>query len=354
MAVRHRYLWAVPAVALAVALGGCASRNQPLSPPDVAVPAGAVLNPTVGAQDELHDCDPRRSLQPSSTPPDWVLRQKHLVVGVDQADVLMSSWNPGENKFEGFNIDLVTAIVKEIWPGDDPEDHLRFTVVPGGAGSFGYLSGGSADAPHIDLVATSLTATCTRAKAVTFSEDYLDSGQTVLVRKKADGSPEFAGLEEMGGKRLCAGQGTTSIEYLSQYRTRGGASFVLVAAPQVIDCLVLLREHQVDGVSTDHQILLGFAHGAPDLTLVTEAPYGNASKCEHHNASPCTWFTDEPHGFAAARNADGEALIKYVNHVLDEMRADGRWQQFHDAWLAGHPDAGPPSPSPCPSSWPCR
>src|SRR5213078_563201 len=110
----------------------------------------------------------------------------------------------------------------------------------------------------------------------------------------------------------------------SRFRTRQGAALVLVGAPQVIDCLVMLGEGQVDAVSTDHNILLGFAEGAPDTTFVTEAPHGNSAMCTHHDSLPCTWLSDEPHAFAAARDAAGAALIQYVNHVLDEMRADHR------------------------------
>src|SRR5207244_2954286 len=107
--------------------------------------------------------------------------------------------------------------------------------------------------------------------------DYLDSGQTALVRR-APGigtivdRPQFAGMEELAGHRVCAARGTSALANLYAYRTAAGGELVPVQAGHAIDCLVMLRQGQVDAVSTEENTLRGFAQMATDTMLVTEPP----------------------------------------------------------------------------------
>ncbi|MDT0527756.1 transporter substrate-binding domain-containing protein [Micromonospora sp. DSM 115977] len=333
----------VASLALLAALAGCTAPATP-APAPPARPPGVATTPTTDATGGV--CPVRRSLPPDPTPPRRILDRGELVAGVDPSDATMSHWDASSQRFEGFNIELMLAVARALWPADDPRNRLTFKAVPPGQGAFAMLDKG-----EIDVVATSLTASCERARRVLFSNDYLDSGQTVLVRRNADGTPEFAGMEQLGGRRVCAATDTTSLAMIAGYRTAGGLRPVPVHAPHPVDCLVMLRQGQVDGVSTDDNILLGFARMAPDTTLVTEAPRPERRSCDHHRDENCTWFTDEPHAFAF-RLTDGRELVAFVNHVLAQPRTAVVWQQAHDRWLAGHRDRGMPSPGPVTTGWP--
>ncbi|MER7475758.1 transporter substrate-binding domain-containing protein [Micromonospora sp. NPDC000018] len=329
--------------ALLTVLAGCAApATPPPAPP--ARPPGVATVPTTDDADVI--CPVRRSLPPDPTPPSRILDRGELVVGVDPSDATMSHWDARSQRFEGFNIELMLAVARAIWPTEDPRERLTFKVVPPGQGAFTMLENGD-----IDVVATSLTATCQRARRVVFSNDYLDSGQSVLVRERAEGVPEYAGMEQLGGKRVCAGANTTSLAMISSYRTLTGERPVPVQALHSVDCLVMLRQGQVEGVSTDENILLGFAQMAPDTMLVTEPPRRDRQFCAYHRDENCTWFTDEPHAFAFHLD-DGRELAAYVNHVLASPRTATVWRQAHDRWLAGHRDRGMPSPEPPTTVWP--
>ncbi|MCX4473524.1 transporter substrate-binding domain-containing protein [Micromonospora sp. NBC_01655] len=331
-------------------------------PPDsTTVPAAApsgVQQIAAGGEPANAICTVRSSFAPSSTPPRAILGRapgQGLVAGVDPSDATMSHWNAVTQQFEGFNIDLLLAVVRAIWPGEEPRKRLTFKVVPPGQGAFEMLAPDHPD--RVDVIATSLTASCERAKQVVFSNDYLDSGQTALVRRvdgRPDGPPEYTGIEQLGGRRVCAAARTTSLAAIASYRTADGAHPVPVQAAHAIDCLVMLRQGQVDAVSTDENILIGFTRMAPDTVLVTESPRDNAPFCRYHDGRrPCTWFTDEPHAFAFARdNPDSVELARFVNHVLESTRASGAWSAAHQQWLADHPDRGQPTPGPPVTSWP--
>ncbi|MFG3708247.1 transporter substrate-binding domain-containing protein [Micromonospora sp. NPDC047670] len=334
------------AASLALLLAGLAGCGAPAAsnsaPP--ARPPGVATAPTTDAAGAI--CPVRRSLPAVGTPPAHVLARGELVAGVDPSDATMSHWDARTQRFEGFNIELMLAVARAIWPTEDPRKKLTFKVVPPGQGAFTMLEQGD-----IDVVATSLTATCQRARRVVFSNDYLDSGQTVLVRERAEGVPEYAGMEQLGGRRVCAAANTTSLAMIAGYRTAAGERPVPVQADHSIDCLVMLRQGQVEGVSTDENILLGFAQMAPDTMLVTEPPRRDRQFCAYHRDEECTWFTDEPHAFAFHLD-NGRELAAYVNHVLASPRTATVWRQAHDRWLAGHRDRGMPSPGPATTRWP--
>jgi polar amino acid transport system substrate-binding protein len=53
-------------------------------------------------------------------------------------------------------------------------------------------------------------------------------------------------------------------------------------------------------------------------------------------------FTDEPHGLAFARGATD--FVRFVNGILDRMRADGTWTALYNRWLAATLGPAPPPP----------
>jgi polar amino acid transport system substrate-binding protein len=121
---------------------------------------------------------------------------------------------------------------------------------------------------------------------------------------------------------VCAATGTTSLKAL----------LALESKPKVFgvtswtDCLVMLQQGQVDAISTDDVVLAGLAAQDPNVELVGPSmgvePYGVGIKLEN------------------------EDLVRFINGVLDEMRADGTWNSLYnkDLLLALGPSNGPPTP----------
>ena len=163
------------------------------------------------------------------------------------------------------------------------------------------------------MVVDAVTITCQRRQAVDFSTVYYDAHQRVLVPK----SSQVRGLQDLGGKRVCATAGTVPYREIQTYPSHP----VPVGVQQAIDCLVELQQGRISAVSTDDAILLGFLKQDPYVKLVgppiADAPYGIAISPAHPD------------------------FVRFVNGVLAQMRADGQWQALYGHWV-GSPVPAPP------------
>ncbi|WP_345538675.1 glutamate ABC transporter substrate-binding protein [Phytohabitans rumicis] len=305
-----RVLWVA---AVALLLGAC-SPGRPVSPVDSSaqppVPLG-VRDPAVApsAVPPEPACDPRASLRPDGTDGSTVEKIRargRLIAGVDQNNYLFGFRDPFTGKLAGFDIDLVREIAKAIF-GD--AEKVQYRVVTQ-AERLTAVNG------QVDLVANSMTITCARRELVEFSTNYLDSGQRVLV---PEGST-VKGIDDLGGKRVCSAANTTSIQAVIDAPSKP----VAISAVDWTDCLVLLQQGQVDAISTTDNVLAGLAAQDPTTRIVGPR------------------FTDEPHGLAFSRTAPD--FVRFVNGVLDDLRANGTWTALYTRWLA--PTLGPAPPPP--------
>ncbi|MEU3456542.1 glutamate ABC transporter substrate-binding protein [Micromonospora sp. NPDC006766] len=303
-----------PALALltVLCLAGCtAARPLPEARVDVAAPrpVGA-QDPAVipsGAAAPPGSCDPRASLRPSGTLPApgrmpggstmaRIAERGRLVVGVDQNNYRFGYRDPGTGDLVGFEIDLAHEIARAIF--GDPGKVL-FRAVTTAEREQAVQSGA------VDIVIRSMTMTCDRWQRVSFSTEYVSAGQAILVAK---GSP-IKGLQGLAGKKVCASTGSTSIRNVATKAPQA----LPVSAADALDCLVMLQQNQVDAVSGDDTILAGFAAQDPGTTVLPDR------------------FTEEPYGMAMKKESPD--LVRFVNAVLERLRADGTWARLHHTWL---------------------
>ncbi|MET0234816.1 MAG: glutamate ABC transporter substrate-binding protein [Kibdelosporangium sp.] len=245
---------------------------------------------------------PEPAQMPANSTMDRIFKRGLLVAGVDQNLNLFSSRDPLTGELRGYDVDFVREIAQALF-GD--RSRVRFRAV-NFTNNFTLLKDG-----EIDILVHSLTITCERryGRGIAFSTDYLDAGQKVLVRKR---SP-YNGPADLGGRKVCAPAGTTSIRSVRDYRK---AKLVPVAVAEFSDCLVLLQQGQVDAISTTDTVLLGMRQQDPTLEIVGEA------------------MTDEPHGLALRDNESETDMVRFVNGVLEQTRQNGRWRQIYTDWLA--------------------
>lgn len=253
------------------------------------------------------DCgDPRQSYDPLSPlpAPDALpagstmaaIRDRgELVVGVSADTLLLGARNPFTGTIEGFDIDVLHDISTAIF--GDP-DHLRFRVITSGQRLDVLTSG------EVDIVARTFTATCARWESIAFSATYYEAGQKVLV---AADDPATS-LEDLAGQRVCAPAGTTTLTRLADYDVEA------VAATTHTECLALFQQGEVDAITGDDTILAGFAAQDPQAKVVGSA------------------ISAEPYGLGM--QAGQVDLVQFVNAVLAQRVADGRWQASYDRWLA--------------------
>ncbi len=220
-----------------------------------------------------------------------------LIVGVSADSYLLGSRNPLTGVIEGFDIDLATAIGEAIL---GPNPHLQLRVITA-AQRIPVLQ-----SHEVDIVVRNMTMTCDRWNKINFSAVYYQSGQKILVRK---GSPvtDLAGLT---GERVCAPAGTTSMDNL----VRLAPQAVPVPRSGHTACLVAFQQGEVDAITGDDTVLAGLAAQDPFAVVL-----------------PGPAFTQEPYGVGIPQ--DRVDLARFVNAVLEQMRADGRWQRSYDRWF---------------------
>lgn len=297
------------AALLAVVLGGCATQ----APADLsAAPAPAAAAPAPAAVPAATECEdattsyaPTTGTEiPAGSTMAAIRDRGFLLVGVSADTLRMGARNPFTGQIEGFDIDVARQVAQAIL--GDP-DAIRFRVITAGD-RIPVLQ-----AHEVDLVARAFTMNCERWADIAFSAEYFTAGQKVLVSTESDAQ----GIEDLAGQRVCAPEGTTTLERLDEYDVES------VGARTHSACLALFQQGRVDAITGDDTVLAGFVAQDPYARVVGEA------------------FSAEPYGVGVA--ADQVDLVRFVNAVLDGMKADGTWAQTYDRWLG---EALGPAPAP--------
>ena len=311
---------AVALAALAL-LAGCSAPQQWGAPPDSNPvqprPAG-VQDPAVlpSSSAAPANCDPLASLRPGTLPPPGqppagssmakIVQRGRLIVGVSQNTYLFGHRDSRTGELVGFEIDLAREVARALF-GDPTKIQFRAMSA---AERIPALKNG-----EVDLVVRAMTMTCDRWQEISFSTEYFTGGQRLLVPVD---SP-VKSIDDLGGKKVCAAAGSTNITAIAAAKSKP----IPVAATDALDCMVLLQQGQIDAVSTDDAILAGFAAQDPATHVVGPA------------------FAAAPYGIGIGKaNAD---LVRFVNGVLEKVRADGTWTAIYQRWLSSlGPAPAPP------------
>jgi polar amino acid transport system substrate-binding protein len=276
------------------------------APSGVAVGAAALAGstPLGGNCAPLPDVAPTGPLpapghMPAGSTMATIRHRGYLVVGVDQTTRYFGYRDPHGN-LVGFDDDVARQVAQAIF---GTPNAVRFVVITS-AQRIPFVQNGT-----VDLVADNMTITCARLQKVAFSSDYYNAGMTILVPSNS----HVTNIGQLGGQRVCAAAGTTSINEVGQLVPHP----IPVSVQNWTDCLALLQQGQVAAISTDNSVLVGLQSQDPQTTMPRTAP-----------------FTCEPHGLAMSRSPSSRDFVRFVNGVLEKMRTDGEWQKLYNYWAA--------------------
>lgn len=285
------------------------SEPTPAEPPAAEAPSAAIPECT---EAEAAAIDPRASYQPDGPLPAAdalpagstmaAIRDKgRLTVGVSGDTLQFGARNPLSGALEGFDIAMLQEVAKAIF-GPDGAERIDYVVITYGERIPKLKSG------EVDMVAHTMTINCKRWKQIAFSSVYYDAGQKVLVPK---GSTATSVQDLVAAKaRICYPSGSTNADEMAKPAYAG---HVPVLRADASDCMVLLQQGEVDAVTADDTVLVGFVAQDPNVKIVGPA------------------ITEEPYGLGIA--AERVDLVRFVNALLDAMRADGRWAELYRTWV---------------------
>jgi polar amino acid transport system substrate-binding protein len=306
-------------VAGALSLSACTSSSSP-KPAATASATTATAAPVVPAESCTDPgTNPVASFAPDTTnlvpgfiPNDPFMKKiqarGHLVAGVSADTLLFGCRNPFTGDLEGFDIDMVRAVAKEIFNDPSPK-RISYKVLTY-AQRIPALKSGA-----VDIVADVMTINCVRWESIDFSSEYFQAGQKFLVSTDS----KATGIKDLNGKRVCAAEGSTNIDELKKY-----PKVITVPVPDISDCMVLFQQGSVDAVTGDDTVLAGFDAQDPYAKTVGRP------------------LTKEPYGLGIAK--PHTEFVRYVNAIIEQMRVDGTWARMYRTWLK--PTGPIPSPPP--------
>ncbi|MCD2463475.1 glutamate ABC transporter substrate-binding protein [Streptomyces sp. MBT42] len=284
-------------LALAVALAGCGREGSP---------------PVKGPQpDQL----PVYQVQSGFTLPDsstWTRAKKrgHLVVGAKEDQPYMGERDPATGRYSGFDIEIAKMMAASL--GFDPAG-IDFRTIASANRETALQNG------QIDYYVGTYTINDNRKKLVGFAGPYYMAGQSLLVRTDEN---DIDSPQDLAGKRVCSAAGSTPYQRIEKDYPKAE----LVAYDTYSACVDNLLTYQVDAVTTDDTILMGYAAKVPDELKVVGKP-----------------FSKEPYGIGVPR---GDNALRFaLDDALAAHEKNGDWKKAYDATLGL---SGVPAPTPPP------
>lgn len=202
-------------------------------------------------------------------------------------------------KPEGFDVEIAKIIASELGIS---ADKIEYVESPSKVREDVIVNG------NVDLVAATYTINDKRKERIAFAGPYYEAGQNIMVRKNDSsitGPDSFAD----GTKKVCSVTGSTPAEEIKKHVKDVASQVVLFDTYD--KCRDALKGTQVDAVTTDNVILLGFI--AKD-----EASFKMAGDN----------FTKEPYGIGVKK--EDTDFRNFINDVLEKIFADGRWKKAWD------------------------
>ncbi|MET7358438.1 glutamate ABC transporter substrate-binding protein [Streptomyces sp. NPDC005562] len=233
-----------------------------------------------------------------------------FIVGAKEDQPYLGEKDPANGTYSGFDIEIAKMISASL--GLDPQ-RIEFKTIASANRETALQNG------QIDYYVGTYTINDNRKKLVGFGGPYYMAGQGLLVRSDED---DIKGPQDLDGKSVCSAAGSTPYQRIQKDYPKA----TLVAYDTYSVCVDNLLTYQVDAVTTDDAILIGYAAKVPDELKVVGKP-----------------FSKEPYGIGVPR---GDNALRFaVDDALAAREKDGDWKKAYDATLglSGVPAPKPPA-----------
>jgi polar amino acid transport system substrate-binding protein len=229
---------------------------------------------------------------------------ERIRVGVDENTRGLSARKAESGDIEGFEVDLAHEIAKAVF-GEELYSAERVILIP----LLTSEKTSSVADQQVDLTISAASMSCRRWEEVDFSAEYYTAHQEFLVRSD---SP-IRTAADLDGRTVCVTANSTSLGILEE--------LVPEAVPLPVDartdCLVALQNGRADTYFGHDTFLYGMLLQDPTLEIRTGI------------LDP----DDTVSHYGIAINREHREFTRFVNGVLEEVIASGRWQEMANQWL---------------------
>lgn len=199
----------------------------------------------------------------------------------------------GSGNIEGFDIDLMTAIGESQGFSIEIND-MGFDALTGA------IQNGS-----IDVIASGMSITPDRLKAVNFTKPYMDASLGIVV---PEDNSDINNSDDLAGKVVAAQIGTTGADAAQELADEG-----VVAEVKIYDnfntCVQALLNGEIDAIINDMPVNQAYMERQPGNVRIAGEP-----------------FVVDFYGLAVAK--DNEELLQRLNDGLDAIIADGTFEEL--------------------------
>lgn len=220
-----------------------------------------------------------------------------LTVGSDTAFPPFETMNG--TTAEGFDVDLVTAIAKDMGLKTVFSSVKFDTLIPQ------LVAGGK-----FDMIASAMTITDERKQQIDFAGPYIDSNQSLSVTKGSS----IKSTKDLAGKTVGVQSGTTGEAWAKENLK----SSKIVPFDDTLAAFAALQAGKVDGIIND----------LPVSAYIVKDPARNAAIVQEIP-------TGEQYGFAIAKT--NPELAKAVNAALAKLKSDGTYNAIYKKWFGVEP-----------------
>ncbi|WP_028244726.1 glutamate ABC transporter substrate-binding protein [Pseudoclavibacter soli] len=231
-----------------------------------------------------------------STTFDNIKSRDKVIIGVKDDQPGLGYLDATTNERSGFDVEIARWIAASLGYS---EDKIEFKSIPSANREQAIING------DIDYYVGTYSITDKRKQQISFAGPYFVTGQGLLVRADEN---DINSVDDLAGKTVCSATGSTPIQNIKDnYPDIKTTEF-----DKYSQCVDALQNNQVDAVTTDEAILIGYAAQDPDNLKVVGEP-----------------FTTEKYGVGLAK--DDSVLRAHIN----ELFTDGGdiWTKIYDSTL---------------------
>ncbi|GAA5025352.1 glutamate ABC transporter substrate-binding protein [Microbacterium fluvii] len=224
---------------------------------------------------------------------DAISSRGSVKVGVKEDQPGLGYLDPTTNERTGFDVDIARWIAASL--GYD-EDKIEFQAIPSANREQAIING------DIDYYVGTYSITDERKQQISFAGPYFITGQGLLVAADND---TITGKDSLTADDVvCSATGSTSIQRIKDETPAQTKEYDTYST-----CVEDLKNGQVDAVTTDEAILIGYAAQDPDnLKVVGDV------------------FSEERYGVGLAKG--DTALQEFINTMFTD--GGDTWQAIFD------------------------
>ena len=250
---------------------------------------------------------------PRTFPPDSsmakIQKRGKLIAAVRSDLPLFGYLDPKTNQYTGFEVDIAREFARAIFGEPDRVDFRATTTksrIP------------MVKEEIVDMALATITMTPERALEVDFSAVYFVTGPALGTLK--ENAAKFKRLEDLGGKTIAVTKGSVYEKILKERIP----SIRIALIDTHAEILQAIQTRRVDGAVTDEVNVLSMMRHDPNL-VVAIPPFDPVSK------------------YGAAIKKGRTDLVQFVNEVVRDVKASGRWKEIYSANIEGKVPEPPPA-----------